>query len=205
LGEQLKLLKIGCVLIAPLLLLACGGPGTDTEPPPGPTQAAAVAETGPALTAAQAQPLLEAAVKDRAAEALATPPPGGPSLDEAKSSDRFKVAREQEKLMVAERKARFQNHGFRYTSAATSVQVVDVTGTATKAAVRFDEFGTLHQASDTTGPSDVPEQYRVHETATFLRTGLGWVLDEVLPEAGQFGLPMSMVDPRLPSDTEAPR
>ncbi|MET1064821.1 MAG: hypothetical protein ABWX85_07600 [Arthrobacter sp.] len=201
----MKRLKVGWVLIAPLLLLACGGPAPDTEPAPGPTQAAAAAGTGPALTAAEAQPLLEAAVKDRAAEALATPPPGGPSLDEANSSDKFKATREREKLMVAERKARFQSHGFRYTSTATTVQVMDVTGTATKAAVRFDEFGTLNQASDTTGPSEVPEQYRVHETATFLRTGLGWVLDEVLPEAGQFGLPMSMVDPRLPSGSEAPR
>lgn len=149
--------------------------------------------------------MLEGSVKDRTADALATPSPGGPSLEAAKSSDKFKATREREKVLVAAHRARLQGFGFHYTSALTTVRVVDVTGTDSKAAVKFDESGTLYLASDTTGPSDVPEQYRVHETATFVRTGLGWVLDEVLPDGGQSGLPFSMVDPRLPPDTTASR
>jgi hypothetical protein len=138
----LKRSKIVCVLIAPILLMACGGPVREAEPAPsGPTHVAAVAESGPALTAAEAQSVLEA-----------------------------------------------------------SVQVAEITGTASKATVKFDEYGTQYLASDTTGPSDVPEQYRVQGTATFIMTDLGWVLDEVLPDDGQFGLPFSMVDPGLPPE-----
>lgn len=197
----MKRLKIAGVLIAPLLLLACGGPARES----GPVQSVAAHEApapgdGPMLTSAEAQSVLEASVSDRTAGALATPPPGGPALDEAKSSDKFKAAREHERVVVAERKVRFQGFGFHYTSAVTTVQVREITGTAPKATVRFDESGTLYLASDTTGPSDVPEQYRIHATATFLRTYHGWVLDEVLPDDGPFGLPLSMVDPRLPSD-----
>ena len=160
-------------------------------------------EAGPTLTSAEAQSVLEASVSDRTAGALATPPPGGRSLDEAKSSDKFKAARERERLLVAERKERLQGFGFHYTSAVTTVQIREVTGTPSKATVRFDESGTQYLASDTTGPSDVPEQYRLQATATFLKTDHGWVLDEVLPDDGQFGLPISMVDPRLPSGTAA--
>ena len=54
------------MLIAPLFLVACGGPAQ---------------EAGPALTSAEAQSVLEASVSDRTAGALATPPPGGPALD----------------------------------------------------------------------------------------------------------------------------
>jgi hypothetical protein len=199
----LKRSKIGWVLIAPMLLLACGGPGQDAQPASGLPRAVPVARAGTTLTAADAQPVLEAAVRDRTTEALGAPSPDGPFLDQSKSSGRFKAAREREKVIVAARRASLQRFGFRYTSVATTVHVVEVTGTPTTASVKFDEFGTLYLASDTTGPSDVPEQYRVHETATFLRTDLGWVLDDVLPEAGQFGLPLSMVDPRLPSSTAA--
>ena len=192
------------MLVAPLFLVACGGPAQEA----GPAQSVAAhvtaaAEAGPTLTSAEALSVLEAAVSDRTAGTLATPPPDGPSLDEAKSSDNFKAARERERLVVAERKVRFRGFGFHYTSAVTTVQVREVTGTVSKATVRFDESGTLYLASDTTGPSDVPEQYRLQATATFLRTGHGWVLDEVLPDDGQFGLPLSMVDPRLPADTAA--
>lgn len=200
----MKRLKIAGVLVAPMLLLACGGPAREAGPAPsGAAQVAAAAEAGPTLTSAEAQPVLEASVSDRTAQTLVTPPPEGPSLDEAKSSDKFKAARERERLLVGERKVRLQGFGFHYTSAQTTVQVREITGTATKATVRFDESGTLYLASDTTGPSGVPEQYRLRATATFLRTGQGWVLDEVLPDDGQFGLPFSVVDPRLPSDPPA--
>ncbi|MET3920647.1 hypothetical protein [Arthrobacter sp. UYEF20] len=202
----MKLLKIGCVLIAPLLLLAGGGPAQEAElAPSGPAHVVAVAEAGPTLTAAEAQSVLEASVKDRTAEALSTPTPDGPSLEEAKSSDKFKATREREKLLIAERKVRLQTFGFHYTSASTTIQVVEVTGTDSKATVKFDESGTQYLASDATGPSDVPEQYRVQATATFLRTDLGWVLDEVLADDGQFGLPFSMVDSRLPPEAEGRR
>jgi hypothetical protein len=201
LGGKLKRSKIVCVLIAPMLLLACGGPAHEAEPAPsGPTHVATVAEAGPTLAAAEAQSVLEASVKDRTADALATPSPDGPSLDEARSSGKFKAARERAKPLVAARKVGLQGFGFHYTSASTTVQVAEITGTASKATVKFDEYGTQYLASDTTGPSDVPEQYRVQETATFIMTDLGWVLDEVLPDDGQFGLPFSMVDPRLPPE-----
>lgn len=202
LGGNLKQAKIAGVLIVPMLLLACGGPAQEAGPGTSvPARAVPAAEAGPTLTSAEAQSVLAAAVGDRTAEALATPSPEKPSLDGAKTSDKFKAARAQEKRLVAERKVRLQGIGFHYTSAATTVQVRDVTGTDSKATVTFDEAGTLYLAWDTTGPSDVPEQYRLHATATFLRTGHGWVLDEVLPDDGQFGLPVSMVDPRLPPGT----
>lgn len=185
-----------------MLLVACGAPVQEAGP--GSSVAASAvpaAEAGPTLTPVEAQSVLAAAVGDRTAEALATPGPEGPSLDGTKTSDKFKAARERERLLVAERKVRLQGFGFHYTSAATTVQVREVTGTDSKATVTFDETGTQYLASDTTGPSDVPEQYRLQATATFLRTDHGWVLDEILPDDGQFGLPFSMADPRLPSDT----
>lgn len=193
------------MLVAPLLFVACAGPprGADVagaEPNP----VAAVAHAGPALTAAEARPMLEAAVSDRAADALAAPLPDGPSLDAAKSSGKYKAARDREKPVVAARKVRFRAFGFQYTSSSTTVQVVEITGTAATATVKFDEDGTQYLASDSTGPSRVPEQYRVHQTATFIRNDQGWVLDEVLPDAGQFGLPLSLVDPRLPGEAVPP-
>lgn len=194
--------KIAGVLIAPMLLLACGEPAQEAGPGPSvSTRAVPAAEAGPTLTSAEAQSVLDAAVRDRTAGVLPTPAPDGPSLDETKSSDKFKAARDRERVVVAERKVKFHRVGFHYTSAVTTVLVTEVSGTASRATVRFDETGTLFLASDATGPSDVPEQYRIHATATFLRTGHGWVLDEVLPDDGPFGLPFSMVDPRLPSDT----
>ena len=121
----------------------------------GAAQMAAAAEAGPTLTSAAAQSVLEASVSDRTAVSLATPPPDEPALAAAESSDKFKAARERERLVVAERKERLQGFGFHYTSAVTTVQVTEVTGTASKATVRFDESGTQYLASDTTGPSDV--------------------------------------------------
>jgi hypothetical protein len=92
----------------------------------------------------------------------------------AESDDKFKAAREREGLRVAERKVGLQGFSFHYTSAVTTVQVREVIGTPSKVTVRFDESGTQYLASDTTGPSDVPEQYRLQATATFLKADRGW-------------------------------
>ncbi len=108
------------MLIAPLFLVACGGTAQEAGPvQSGAAHVTAAAEAGPTLTSAEAQSVLEASVSDRTAEALATPPPGGPSLDAAESSDKFKAARERERLLVAERKVRLRGFGFHYTSAVT--------------------------------------------------------------------------------------
>ena len=93
LGGTLKRSTL-CVLVAPLLLVACAGPprGTDVAGA-GPNPVAAVADAGPTLSAAEAESVLEAAVNDRASDALAASLPDGPSLDAAKSTKRHATVR----------------------------------------------------------------------------------------------------------------
>ncbi|MFC9352827.1 amidase domain-containing protein [Arthrobacter sp. NPDC057013] len=151
------------------------------------------------MTAAEAQGILEAAVNDRSGEALATP--GLPKLKASKSTKKYKDAKGIEKSVVAARKQRLKGFGFHYTSGSTTIQITDVTGSDVAATVKFDESATLYMASETTGASDTPEQYRVHETASFIKVGGVWVLDEITPDTGQTSLPFSMIDPKDPSET----
>jgi hypothetical protein len=223
--------KIVCILVAPVLLLAGMGSGKsdvvtsvaaggsipatvealpifhaslqDRAP-----AAPVVSPAGTTIATDEARSLLDASVKDRSAEVLATPVPAAPSLGKGNSSGKFKAKRDKEKPFVAARKERLKGHGFQYTSALTTIQVVEISGTASEATVKFDEFGTLYMASDATGPSDLPEQYRVHETAKFINGGPGWVLDEAAADDGQASLPFSMVDPKFltePATAATPR
>ena len=179
-----------------VLYSSAKGPVMDPAPP--------VVSQGTTLTSAEAQSVLDTSVKDRTGDVLMTPAPGAPSLDKGKSSNKYKARRDEEKLVVAGSKKRLHGFGYSYWSASTTVEIVGISGTASDATVKFDESGTLYMTSDTTGPSNIPEQYRVHETAMFTHTDAGWVLDESVPDAGQVGLPLSIVDPSLTPRLSAP-
>jgi hypothetical protein len=183
--------KLTSILIAPLLLLTGAGP----------TFAADTAPATPTVSVDEAQVVLVAAIGDRSGAVVESSAPAAPTFRLSK----YKVAKEVEKDVVSAGKQRLKGFGFRYTSAATTVQMTEITGSSSAATVKFDESGTLFLASDTTGLSDVPEQYRVHETATFIKAGAEWILDEVIPDTGQSGLPLSMIDPREPSQTTKPQ
>ena len=224
-GGKLKPTKIACALAVPMLLLAGVGSGqlagaADSSSAAGSTLSTANAQPafyasskdsaaqaaptivsqGTTLTADEAQTLLDASVKDRTAEVLGTQSLPAPALEHGKSSNKFKAKQNGDKPILAARKERLKGFGFRYTSASTTVQVVEVSGTDAEATVKFDELATMFMASDTTGPSNVPEQSRVHQTANFVNTGSGWVIDDWAPSDGQGGLPMAVVDHTLPAE-----
>lgn len=217
------MLEAACVLAAPMLMLAGAGSGqaaviaasfttvgstpatatahsasypsakdptTDARPP--------VDAQGSALTSAEAQSLLEASAKERVADILATTPTAEPGPARGKSSEKFKLKRDGEKPIVAARKERLKGFGFYYSSASTTIKVVDIYGTATEATVKFDEASKMYMSSYTTGPSSTPEETRVRQTARFLNTGFGWVLDDWTPDEPQ-GLPTAIVDHNAPA------
>ncbi|MCA4133081.1 amidase domain-containing protein [Arthrobacter sp. M4] len=152
-----------------------------------------VLASGHTLTSSEAQTMLETLARQRVADVLVTTSPNRPTLVPARSSKKFNAKREIEKPIVAARKERLKGFGFYYSSASTTVNVVDISGTAIEATVKFDELSKMYLASYASGPSPTPEQTRVRQTARFINTGAGWTLDDWSPDNPQ-GLPSAIVD-----------
>jgi hypothetical protein len=184
---MMKYARMSAVAVA-LLGFALSG----CEPAAGPLTVESSEAAVPTPSSSELTAIVQAAIEDRNGTALDVPP--APRLADGQATAAYRAKRARDLPVVARSKAGFKSMGFWYTDFSTTVMVESIEVTGPTASVDFKELTEEHQASAANGPSSVPTDYSLPQTATFRASPDGWQLDSITPSVHGGGLPMSVVD-----------